>query len=126
MGVCHTKQEFRTFKIGRIKTATFTGKTFIKKEFTRDDIYLNFYYRSDELIEVTFAIEKNSLADAEDWLGIDNIEPRGDGFVATMTLPNDSVLINKILSCGGAVKVEAPAELKERVKAAARRIAEET
>ena len=123
---CHTKQEFRTFKIGRIKSATFTGKTFTKKEFTRDDIYLNFYYRSEELIEVTFAIEKNSLADAEEWLGIDNIEPRGDGFVATLTLPNDGILINKILSCGGAVKVEAPLELKERVKAAARKILEET
>lgn len=122
---CHTKQEFRIFKIGRIKSASFTGKTFKKKEITRDDIALNFYYRTDELIEVTFAIEKNSLADAEEWLGIDNIEPRGDGFAATLTLPNDSVLINKILSYGGAIKVAAPQELKERVKAAARKIAEE-
>ena len=123
---CHTKQEFIIFKIGRIKSATFTDKTFKKKEFTRDDINLNFYYNDQELIEVTFSIEKNSLADAEEWLGIDNIEPRGDGFVATLTLPNDGVLINKILSCGGAVKVEAPLELKERVKAAASKIAEET
>lgn len=122
---CHTKQEFRTFKIGRIKSATFTGSEFKKKEFNRDDIGLNFYYKDDELIDVTLEIEKNMLADAEEWLGIDNIEPRGNGFVASLTLPDDGVLVNKILSYGGAVKVISPPELKERVKLSALKIAEQ-
>ena len=74
---------------------------------------------------MTFVIKKNSLPDAEEWLGIDNIEPRGNGFVANLTLPDDGVLVNKILSYGGAIKVEQPAELKERVKAVAKRIAED-
>ncbi len=122
---CHTKQEFRTFKIGRIKSASFTGKTFKKKEFTRDDIDLDFKHTKEDFIEVTLSIEKNSLADAEEWLGIDNVEPRGDGFIATLTLPDDDVLVNKILSYGGAVKVDAPEELKQRVREAARKIAED-
>jgi len=122
---CHTKQEFRTFKIGRIKSASFTGKTFKKKEFTRDDIDLDFRHTKEDFIEVTLSIGKNSLADAEEWLGIDNVEPRGDGFIATLTLPDDEVLVNKILSYGGAVKVDAPAELKQRVREAARKIAED-
>lgn len=122
---CHTKQSFRTFKIGRIKSASFTGKTFKKREFTRDDLDLNFKRGEEEFTEVTFTIEKQSLPDAEEWLGIDNIEPRGDGFIATLTLPDDEVLVNKILSFGGAVKVAAPAGLKARVKAAAQKIAEE-
>ncbi len=121
---CHAKQEFRTFKIGRIKSASFTGKEFKKREFTRDDIDLNFNRKSDELIDVTLKIEKNSLADAEEWLGIDNIEPRGNGFIARLTLPDDNVLVNKILSYGGAVSVVEPAELKARVKDAARKIAD--
>ncbi|MDE7082096.1 MAG: YafY family transcriptional regulator [Clostridia bacterium] len=122
---CHTKQEFRTFKIGRIKSASFTGKTFTKKEFNRDDVDLVFKRNTEEFTEVTFIIEKNSLADAEEWLGIDNIEPHGTGFTATLTLPDDDVLVNKILSYGGAVKVASPPELKERVKAAAKKIAED-
>ena len=122
---CHTKQEFRTFKVGRIKSASFTGKTFKKKEFTRSDVNLSFKRDDYELIDVTFVIKKNSLPDAEEWLGIDNIEPRGNGFVANLTLPDDGVLVNKILSYGGAIKVEQPAELKERVKAVAKRIAED-
>lgn len=119
---CHSKQEFRTFKIGRIKSASFTGKNFKKKDFTRDDVDLSFNRQSAELIPVTLEIEKSSLADAEEWLGIDNIEPRGDGFIANLTLPDDEILVNKILSYGGAVSVIEPERLKQKVKAAARKI----
>lgn len=120
---CHTKQDFRTFKIGRIRSATFTGGKFVKREFTRDDVDLDFTYGDEELVEVTLEIEKTSLADAEEWLGIDNVEPRGNKFYATVSLPDDDALVNKILSYGGAVKVLSPQSLKERVRAAAQEIA---
>ena len=109
---CHTKQTFRTFKIGRIKSASFTGNTFARREFTRDEIDLDFYYSAENLTDVTLEIEKNSLADVEEWLGIDNIEPRGQTFIAEATLPDDGGLVNKILGFGGAVKVIDPPELK--------------
>ncbi len=121
---CHTNQTCRTFKIGRIKNATFTGATFEKREITRDEIDLEFHYSSDELTEVTLEIDKNSLADAEEWLGIDNIEPCGNSFTAKVTLPGGKGLVNKILGYGGAVKVLAPEELKREVASAARAIAE--
>ena len=105
---CHTKQTFRTFKIGRIKSASFTGNTFARREFTRDEIDLDFYYSAENLTDVTLEIEKNSLADVEEWLGIDNIEPRGQTFIAEATLPDDGGLVNKILGFGGAVKVIDP------------------
>lgn len=121
---CHTKQDFRTFKIGRIKSAAFTGNTFVKREFTRGDVDFSFGNAKAEMTEVTLKIDKSSLADAEEWLGIDNIEPRGEGFVACLTLPDDTALINKILSYGGAVAVLSPPELKAKVKAAAKKIAD--
>lgn len=120
---CHTKNEFRTFKIGRIRSATFTGAQFEKREISRDELDFDFSYTDKQMIGVTLEIEKSSLADAEEWLGVDNIEPRGDGFIANMQLPDDKVLVNKILSYGGAVKVLDPPLLKERVKEAARKIA---
>ena len=122
---CHSKREFRTFKVGRIRYAAFTDKTFEKKQFTRDDIDLNFYYNAEELVDVTFRIEKNSLPDAEEWLGIDIIEPCGDAFEAHASLPNDEMLVNKILSYGGAVTVTAPKELKDKVAYTAQKIAEQ-
>lgn len=122
---CHTKQDFRTFKIGRIKQASFTGRTFEKREISRNEIPLDFYYSTDKLIAVTLEIEKASLADAEEWLGIDNIEPRGKSFIADVTLPDDSQLVGRILSYGGAVKVLSPKSLKEKVLAAAQKIADQ-
>ena len=121
---CHTRQEFRLFKIARIKSASFTGKQFTPKKITREDIPLNFSYRSDELAEIKLEIEKEKLPDAEEWLGIDNIEPRGNKFVAELSVPDDDGLVSKILAFGGGVKVISPEALREKVKAAALRIAE--
>lgn len=119
---CHTKQDFRTFKIGRIKSARFTGKSFEKRAVSKDDIPLDFHYSSEQLTDVTLEIGRDALADAEEWLGIDNIEPRGNALVASVSLPDDGALVNKILSFGGSVKVLAPQTLKESVKSAAKRI----
>ena len=119
---CHTKQSFRTFKIGRIKSARFTGKTFEKRAISREEIPLNFGYRSEELIELVLEIDKEKLPDAEEWIGIDNIEPRGKKFVAEVSVPDDDGLVSKILGFGGGVKVVSPAALREKVIAAARNI----
>lgn len=121
---CHNRQKMLTFKIGRIKHASFTGETFKRREFRREDIDLDFYYEKAKLVDVTLEIEKNSLPLAEEWLGIDNIEPRGKAFIAEMTLPDDGMLASKILSYGGAIKVLAPEELKLKVMAAAKKISE--
>ncbi len=121
---CHTRQDFRTFKIGRIKGARFTGRNFVKREITKDEIPLNFEYTSEQLIPVTLEIKKDALADVEEWLGVDNIEPRGNGLVATVSLPDDEMLVDKILGYGGKVKVLSPLPLKEKVRAAALAIAE--
>lgn len=122
---CHSKQEFRTFKIGRIKSAAFNGANFKKKEISRKDVDLTFRTDDRPVVDVTLEIDKNFLPDAEDWLGIDNIEPRGNAFVANISLPDDGALINKILSYGGAVKILQPQSLKERVKTAAKKIYDE-
>ena len=119
---CHTKQSFRTFKIGRIKSARFTGKAFEKREISREEIPLNFGYRSEELIELVLEIDKEKLPDAEEWIGIDNIEPRGKKFVAEVSVPDDDGLVSKILGFGGGVKVVSPAALREKVIAAANNI----
>lgn len=121
---CHTKQDFRTFKIGRIKKARFTGSTFEKQIVNKDDIPLDFCYTKEQLAEVTLEISKVALADVEEWLGVDSVEPQGNALVATVQLPDDEILVNKILSFGGAVRVLAPERIKESVKAAAKRIYE--
>lgn len=118
---CHTKQSFRTFKIGRIKKLTFTGRRFERTEISKRDIPLDFFYTPDQMTDVTLEIERGALADAEEWLGVDAIEPRGNALVCEIKLPAEG-LANKILSFGGAVKVLAPQALADEVKAVARAI----
>ncbi len=112
---CHTKQDWRIFKIGRIKNLWFTGNHFEKKNISREDIPLDFSYSSEEMTDITLEIEPGALADAEEWLGIDSIEPRANKLVCEISLPKEG-LANKILSFGGAIKVLAPRELAEEVK----------
>ena len=118
---CHTKQSFRTFKIGRIKKLTFTGRRFERTEISKRDIPLDFFYTPDQMTDVTLEIERGALADAEEWLGVDAIEPRGNALVCEIKLPAEG-LANTILSFGGAVKVLAPQALADEVKAVARAI----
>ena len=118
---CHTKQSFRTFKIGRIKRLMFTGEHFERKNISKADIPLNFSYSDEEMTEVTLEIARTALADAEEWLGVDSIEPRGRALTCTIKLPKEG-LVNKILSFGGAVKVMSPASIAEEVKSAAAHI----
>ena len=120
---CHTKQDFRTFKIGRMKKVAFTGGHFEKREISKEEIPLDFFYSPDQMTDVTLEIERSALADAEEWLGVDSIEPRGNALVCEVSLPTDG-LAGKILSFGGAVKVLAPQSLADDVKAVARRICE--
>ncbi len=122
---CHTKQKMRTFKIGRIKSAAFTGGTFEKREIKRSDIPLDFGYSEDRLVPVTLLIAKSSLPDAEEWLGIDAIEPRGGEFIAEINLPDDDALVGRILGFCGRVKVLAPQSLKDKVAKTAQRIAKQ-
>ena len=118
---CHSKGDWRTFKIGRIKKLNFTGKHFKKKSISKEDIPLDFFHSTEDMCDVTLEIERAALADAEEWLGVDSIEPRGNALVCDVTLPREG-LANKILSFGGAIKVLSPAALADEVKSIARNI----
>lgn len=116
---CHSKQDFRTFKIGRIKQAKFTGETFAKRSFKREDIPLDFSRTNEKRVNIELEIAPTVLPDVEEWLGVDAVEPRGKGLYAEIALPDDDILVNKILGFGGGVKVISPASLNEKIKRAA-------
>ena len=121
---CHSRADFRTFKIGRIKSARFTGRTFVKQPVNKEDIPLNFEYSSEQLIHLSLEIAKDAAPDVEEWLGVDNVEPRGKALVANVSLPDDEMLVSKILSFGGKVKVLAPEDLRKKVASCAKAIAD--
>lgn len=119
---CTLRGEFRTFRVGRMRLVNRTGEFFERKSFLREDIPLNFW-RNDREIEVVFAIAKETLPYAEDWLSVDNIYEEDGKHYAKVVLPDDEALIPTILSAGAGITVLSPASLAERVKKTAEKIA---
>ena len=119
---CRLREEFRLFKIGRIKAARRTGEIFEKRPFEREKIPLKFNFESYELIPVRLRIENAALPDVEEWLGTDNIRREGGALVADVTLPDSPALISKLASFGSGIRIESPSSLIEKVRSYAREL----
>lgn len=111
---CHKQRAFRLFRLGRIFAALKTEETFSKRPFAREDIPLN-YWRSEKTVTANFEIAESAFADAQDWLGVENMQYKNGKWQAEVTLPDDESLVRKIVSLGAGMKVVAPQELCQRV-----------
>lgn len=118
---CMLRGEFRTFRVGRMRTITRTGATFERKPFSREDIPLNFW-RNEKVAEVKLRISPEKLPYAEDWLGVDNIYKKDGEYFAELILPDDGALVGNILSAGAGLTVLSPRSLAERIKKEAEKI----
>ena len=114
--------EFRIFKVGRMRTLLRTGDTFERLPFTREDIPLRFW-PAERSVLARFEISPEALPFAQDWLGVETIVSADGVHTAEAELPDDDSLAGKILSAGAGLKVLSPESLKERVAAEARRLA---
>lgn len=119
---CMMREDFRLFKIGRMRSLMRTGEHFEKVEFSRENVPLSFW-KNENTLEAKFEIAPDALPFAEEWLGVENIKQEEDGrLIAEVSLPDDEALAGKILSAGAGFKVVYPPALIERVKAEARRL----
>lgn len=119
---CRKQRAFRLFRLGRIETAVLTGEKFIRRPFRREDIPLNYWTNDAGAVDVTLEIREDAFADVQDWLGGENLRRNNDKWYADVRLPDDSVLIRKIVGFGDAVKVLSPDDVRLRVKETAEKI----
>ena len=120
---CRTRSAFRLFKIGRMRTIIATGEKFERLPFSRKDIPLSFWTDSEKCVDARFALTKEALPFAEEWLGVEAVYEQDGKKYAEATLPDDGSLVAKILSAGAGFIVLAPASLAERVRQEAEKIA---
>ena len=120
---CRTREAFRLFKIGRMRSIVRTGLHFERMPFARRDIPLSFWTDTEQCIEARFALTKEAIPFAEESLGIEAVYEENGKKYARATLPDDESLVGKILSAGAGFTVLAPAELAERVRKEAEKIA---
>ena len=120
---CRKKRAFRLFRLGRISTAVLTGEKFIRRPFRREDIPLNYWTDETSSVDVRLEVSEEAFADVQDWLGGENLRRTDDKWYADVRLPDDSVLIRKIVSFGDAVKVLFPESVRQKVRETAEKIA---
>ena len=112
---CHKQRAFRLFRLGRIYAALKTDESFRRRPFEREDIPLN-YWKTDKTVTARFEIYEDAFADAQDWLGIENLHVKDGKWQAEVTLPDDETLVRKIVSFGSGMKVLEPESLQRRVQ----------
>lgn len=118
---CHKQRDFRLFRLGRILAALKTEEPFTKRPFAKEDIPLN-YWKTDKTVTARFAVKEEAFADAQDWLGVENMRLKNGEWEAEATLPDDETLVQKIVSFGAGLKVLEPIELQSRVQRAAQAV----
>ncbi len=120
---CHLKNEFRLFKVGRIRKILLTDKRFKKADIKKEDIPLNFWRDEDNgTVDVRFEIDNETLPVAEEWLGADNVISKDGKNVCEVNLPYDGTLISKIISMGSGLKVVYPEEIRQKVSEEVKKI----
>ena len=119
---CRTREDFRLFRIGRIRSARDTGETFVKREFDKRHLPLQFNFENAELKEIRLAVTQKALPDVEEWLGMDNVREEKEGLIATATVPAGEVLLSRLLSFGNGIRVLEPASLAKELKDRAQKL----
>ena len=117
---CELRQDFRLFRVGRIKWLTGTEETF-----TPDPVpppTLDFDGLSAKKTEFLLRVEPASISAAEDYFGIENMEEHGNEVYFRGCMPDDDLLVSEILQLGEGVEVVSPPALIDRVKSAAEKI----
>ncbi len=121
---CHTERSFRLLAIGQIASAIKTEESFRARLFQRKNVIPT----TDDTdntptLSVRLEVSPDGLAQAQNWLGTENVRKQKGKWVVEIALPDDESLPRKILGFGNKVKVLSPASLQEKVQALAQEIA---
>lgn len=120
---CREREEFRTFKIGRICEALLLGEFFEKKDFLLEtDISLR-PSGSEKVSDITFFIEECVYDDVASKIGEDKITPCGKRYLAHSSELIDKALIRLFLYLGKDAEIIQPLTLKTAVAKEADEIA---
>ena len=97
---CHTREDFRFFKLNRISYINLTDNIFSPHPYTLDDATVDKFLQNSKQIEITLSFDNDALVDIQEWLGEEKIIKKGASYVATAKLPYDDFLINKLFNFG--------------------------
>ncbi len=121
---CTEKNQFRFFKISRMKQLECRPSAFQRREIALEQRpWVQEWHRPENLVDLVLKIDPKVKSLAEEWFGPEKIQSDGpDSCLAEITLPLDDWLCGFLLSFGPFIEVLEPAHVRERVKEQARKV----
>ena len=120
-GWCHYREDFRLFKLARIKSLIETHEKFERKP---SDVYakLDGSFDDFETVNGEFEFSSTILGEIEEWLGFDAVTERGYKYVAVAELPVNRATTAKLLGFGSSIRIISPASVKNEIADECRRV----
>ncbi|MDF2673146.1 MAG: YobV [Clostridiales bacterium] len=122
---CHVREDFRFFKLSRIRGMSITEVVFIPREaFVEEHPWENEWQKPDKFITLELMFEDELRNIAEEWFG-ESIYFNPDGrIMAEIKLPENNWLYGFLLSFGSGIEVINPPHIREMLGKKAKEIVE--
>lgn len=125
---CTIKNDFRNFKISRLKKLITLDKEFIPRNFINDNEWEEKWkkdWNNRKPAEIILEISENGRLKAEEFFGEENVMLDQNGkYIVKIDYPLDDWVYGFILSFGDDIKVISPEDLRKIIKEKALRIYE--
>ncbi len=110
---CHTRQDFRLFKLNRIKNLRVTEQGFVRA--APDRVFDHVSRYTEETVALSLVLQKELVYRAYD--EFDDVTELDDGsYSANITLPDNEGLYRFLLSFGDSIEVMAPPQVRETMR----------
>lgn len=119
-GYCRLRQDFRLFKITRIRELTITSENFDARE---SDFDFSFIFPSRNDVKLKLKFDPKALNRLDDYFEFEKLDFNEDGYIyASIVYPEDEWVYSMILSFGDSVEVIEPNHIREIINNRAKNI----
>lgn len=119
-GRCHVHNDFRLFRLARIKSVEMTDGVFTHREGA--DVRAALSVDLGNRIDLELLADESALAKLEEWLGAESVTKSADGYICRASVGDGDELVRRLISFGASVKVLSPPEVAQRTLREAERI----
>ncbi|AXC55192.1 helix-turn-helix transcriptional regulator [Bacillus subtilis] len=115
---CLVRNDFRFFKLNRMKDLAILHQTFIRKDIQLDTLpWDKNWYQKGRLTELVILVQPAARQRIGEWFGYDVLHCEEDEICrAVISLPEDQWLIGFLLQFGKDIEVLQPLHIRDRVK----------
>ena len=115
---CCNKQDFRFFKVYRMKDLQSLNEPFTRQSISTKELPWNQSWRqSPSIISLVLRFDPDARHLAEEYFGVEKVQPDQDGYsLVYASFPEDDWLYGFILSFGPLLEVIEPIHVRERIK----------